>query len=136
MSQQRELEDRGIGEDRPEFQYYLGLVEAETVEHLFWECGFVQGLIQQCVKWLCNDNEKAIGRDSFMLGCLADKKMITVCDVVWKHYVKFFVYKSRKRKVIPRFGNLRYEMEGFGGTTGKLGWMEYRFWLRDMLEGV
>lgn len=127
------MEERGIGEDRPEFQYYLGLIESETLNHLFGECGAVQCLIKQCVKWLSNDNEREIGKESFMMGCLAETRKITMCDVVCKHYVKLFIYKCRQRRVIPRFGNLRYEMEGFGENTSKMGWLEYRLWLRDGL---
>jgi len=125
----KELVERGIGEERPEYGYYLGLIEAETLSHIFWECEIIQSLVQQCYRWMCGNVNGVIDKDTFMIGKEGSSKMITMCDVTWKHYVKFFVYQCRSRKTIPTFGSLRYEMEGFGINTQKMKWEEYRLWL-------
>jgi len=78
---------------------------------------------------MCGNVNGVIDKDTFMIGKEGISKMTTLCDVTWKHYVKFFVYQCRSRKTIPTFGSLRYEMEGFGNYTQKMKWEEYRLWL-------
>jgi len=116
LKAERELLERNIGEDRPEYEYYLSLCSSETVNHLFWECCHVQPLIQKCYRWIrgldwLNGNDR-ISKESFFRGELNLNRQLVICDVIWKHFVKFYIYECRQRRKIPQFGALRYELEG------------------------
>ena len=67
-----ELSNRGIGEDRPEFQYYINLLPVgETTDHLFWECENVNRCIQECYRYIrgfdwYNGNEIMTKKEFFL----------------------------------------------------------------------
>jgi len=116
----RELLHRGVAENRPEYQYYLDMRERETVQHIFWDCDPVQELIQKCFKWIMGQNwmeagGDLIGENSFLLGVMHENKKLRETDLLWKQFVKYFVYKCKLNMKIPTFPALKYEMEGFFG---------------------
>ena len=56
-----------------------------------------------------------IGENSFLLGVMHENKKLRETDLLWKQFVKYFVYKSKLNMKIPTFPALKYEMEGFFG---------------------
>ena len=133
----QELAIRGINQDRPEYEYYLGLLPAETVDHLFWECEHVQGIIQKTYRWVMGAEEGRVMlqpavKENFMRGKGMEAKKHTICDLVWKHFVKFFIYQCRIRRKIPNFGSLVYELKGLGHRTRSLGWTSYITQIREV----
>ena len=66
----RELTGQNVGEDRPEFQYYIGLLQKETTTHMFWECEQVQPLIQKCYRYIRGldwiRGQETIGKKKFL----------------------------------------------------------------------
>ncbi len=112
----QDLTRRGIIEGDPEFDYYLALQPVETVPHLFWDCIHVQEVIHKFYRWIMDldwyHGNAQIDKKSFFLGLEHDYKGVVVADLIWKHYVKFYIYQCRSRKKIPTFASLRYEFEG------------------------
>jgi exonuclease III len=131
----QELALRGINQERPEYEYYLGLLPVETVDHLFWSCEHVQGVIQKTYRWIIGaeegDRMEPLVKETFMRGCNMEAKKHTVCDLVWKHYVKFFIYRCRQKRKVPIYGSLIYELKGLDYRTRNLGWASYSTYLRD-----
>ena len=62
-----------------------------------------------------------IGRSSFMMGIMHENKKLVSADLIWKHFLKFFIYKNRAMKKIPKFPSLRYELEGMLELTSMRG---------------
>jgi len=125
----RELEVRGINRDQPEYEYYLNLLPVETVKHLFWECEAVQGIIQKVNRWICGraqDEGDLLSYTSFMMGDMKDRKGDVKCDLIWKHFVKYYLYRCRLRVSLPSYGSLIYELLGLGRNTRRLDWEGYR----------
>jgi hypothetical protein len=114
-----DLRIRGITEEMPEHNYYLQLQSPETISHLFWNCDIVQPLIQKCFRWIRNlDTNNAletIDKEIFMLGCVNDWTQLVTVDLVWKHFVKFYIYVSRNKRKLPTFASLKFELEGLFG---------------------
>ena len=112
----RELHVQGVTEDRPEYNYYLNLKPTETLKHLFWECNWVQNVIQMCYRWIRGFDWyrglETIDFNNFMLGVQSNYKSIVQSDLLWKHYIKFYIYMCRMRRVRPLFSNLKYELTG------------------------
>ena len=47
-----------------------------------------------------------------MMGVSDENKKMVLADLIWKHFFKFFVYRHRALKKIPKFPSFRYELEG------------------------
>jgi len=131
----KELALRGVNQERPEYEYYLGLLPVETVDHIFWDCEHVQGLIQRTYRWILGVGDGVMlqpaVKKNFMMGCSMEANKHTLCDIVWKHFVKFFIYQCRLRQKFPTFGSLIYELKGLDYRTRSLGWASYIMQLRD-----
>jgi len=120
-----DLNERGIGEGMPEFGYYLNLLPAENSDHLFWECEFSQTLIQRCYRWIKGEDwlygNEEIEKYEFLIGIDDEKRSIVKADLIWKHFVRFFIYNCRKRRKIPHFPSLKFELEGLFNNPGMYG---------------
>jgi len=99
-----------------EFDYYLRLLPAETVSHIFWECPHVHEIIQKFYRLVRGldwyRGNEVIDKKCFFLGIGSEFKGIVEVDLIWKHYVKFFLFQCKLRKKMPTFASLRYEFEG------------------------
>ena len=113
----KELSDRGIVENRPEYAYYLELLPVENISHLFWECEFSQILIQQTYRWIRGLNwyagNETISKSSFFSGVQHIQKKIVIADLLWKHFVKFFIFRCKLMQRLPKFPSLKHEFSGF-----------------------
>jgi hypothetical protein len=119
----RELAERAILADDPRYEYYLNLQPVENVKHLFWDCQPVQDLIQKCFRWLTGKDwyrgVETIVYDHFFLGIENNSnKGLVRADLIWKHFVKFFVMNCRYRKKIPKFGELCADIEYMYSNLG------------------
>jgi hypothetical protein len=136
----KELLDRNIAENRPEYQYYLNLLPVENVEHIFWQCEHVRVCINQCYRWIRGyrwyDGVETIDQQSFFIGVPNDtvNKKIIQSDLLWKHFVKFFIYQCRSQKKLPRFPSLKFEMEGIFCNYKMLEWRQYIRRLNELYE--
>ena len=86
------------------FHIYFGIVS--TFRKLF--TNFTDG----SWIWTGTHGIAQIDKKSFFLGLEHNYKGVVVADLIWKHYVKFYIYQCRLRKKIPTFPSLRYEFEG------------------------
>ena len=136
LKAKNELRIREIDESRPEYSYYVNLCAVETVSHLFWECESVQDMIQRCYRWIKGGDwyrgTETIGKNAFFLGNLGlEGDKIVKCDLLWKHFVKYYIYRCRSLKKVPRFGNLRYELTGMVKGSN-LPWIRYLDLMNDI----
>jgi len=117
----RDLHRRGIVEGDVEYDYYLNLQPVETISHLFWECPNVHNIIQTFYRWIRNldwyRGVEEIDKKSFFVGLENDYKGLVEADLIWKQYIKYYIYQCRIRKKLPTFASLRYEFEGMIGFT-------------------
>jgi len=119
----RDLVERGFGENDAEFVYYLGLLPNETVSHLFWECEPAQTVVQRAYRWLRGMDwyrgVEEIQKTNFMMGTYSDNnKKLSRVDLIWKHFVKFYIYKCRITRKLPMFPSLKFELEGLFSNRG------------------
>jgi len=124
---------RGITVDMPEYPYYMNLQPVESVDHLFWECPTSNLVIQQCYRWIRGfdwyNGIEEMDKFEFLIGIDNVKKSIVKVDLIWKHFVRYFIYKCKIAKRIPHFPSLKHELEGFFYNPGM-----YR--LRQEMQGV
>ena len=123
----KDLKLNNIPEDDARYLYLIRIQPMESVEHLFWECSISQDVIQKFFRWMVGLNwlrgNEVIQRDVFFLGINAESKKLCKFDLIWKHFVKFFLYKCRTRKKIPTFPSLKYEFEGITTRTSNQKWI-------------
>jgi len=123
-----DLADRHIGVDRPEFRHYLDLLPIETVEHLFWDCELSNIVIQRCYRWIRGYDwyygDETISKASFLIGIENHNKKIVMVDLIWKYFVRYFLYCCRIKKKIPQFPALKYELEGLFKNPGMKQWLQ------------
>jgi hypothetical protein len=133
----KELEERGIVQDRPEYDYYLRLVEVETVGHLFWDCEHSNKVIQQAYRWMYGYDWyrgiEQVNRDEFFIGILNDRRKLTRLDIIWKHFTKFFLYACILKRRLPHFPTLKYELEGVLSMINRRNVMGLEVNLRELL---
>ncbi len=129
LSRVGELRERGIGEERAEFIYYINLADSESLTHLFWECDHVQNLIQKVYRWVMGwdwvRGGETISKKDFMMGKWMGGFGLTQCDIIWKHMVKFLIYQCRGHRKLPVFGNIIHELMGLRLGTTQMQWENY-----------
>jgi len=57
----RELMERNITEERPEYLYYLNLVTPETKNHIFWDCPFTRPIIETAYRVATEGERERVG---------------------------------------------------------------------------
>jgi hypothetical protein len=116
ITAKKELEERGINNERPEYQYYLDLQPRENVDHIFWDCEHVQNIIQKAYRWMRNMDwmrgNETISKESFFIGIWHQWSKVVTVDLIWKHFIKYYLYLQRLRHKLPTFASLKFEMEG------------------------
>ena len=116
ISAKADLNRRGIVEGDAVYDYYLSIQPVETISHLFWDCIHVQDIIHKFYRWIRNFDwyrgNAQIDKKDFFIGMEHAFKGVVTADIIWKHYVKFYIYQCRARKKLPTFASLRYEFEG------------------------
>jgi len=116
VSARADLNIRGFAEGDAEYDYLLNIQPIETISHLFWDCTHVQDIIHKFYRWIRNldwyRGNDQIDKKGFFIGINHEFKGVVTADLIWKHYVKFYIYQCRARKKLPTFASLRYEFEG------------------------
>ena len=129
----RDLRERDIDINRPEYNIYLGLQPVETTLHLFWECDSVQNLIQKCFRWVMGldwlNGREEILMSSYFRGIPNEWIQLTKVDLIWKHFVKFYIYQCRGRRCLPTFPNLKFELNSLFSRNCM---QEYRSKIRQL----
>jgi hypothetical protein len=115
----KQLNDQNIDENDVRYVYYINLLPVETVDHLFWDCEASQKIIQCCYRWVRGMDwyrgVEVVTKPQFFIGMDNNWRALVQVDLIWKHYVKFFIYKCRMSKRIPTFPNLKSDLENFFG---------------------
>ncbi len=130
------LLERDIQPEDPRYGYFIGLQPIENIKHLFWQCETSKMVIQTFFKWILNLNwlrgQEEIEELDFMLGFTITSKILLSFDLIWKHFVKFYIYKCRQRKAIPSFPSAKFEFEGVMDRKKYIDWNSLRFRLQGI----
>ena len=110
-----------MGEQRAEYNYYLGLLPNESISHFFWECEYVQPLVHQCYRYITGYSwmrgGERIEKVNFMVGSFRPNKKLMEADTLWKNYLKFYIYKCRYQNRLPTFPFFKSEFESMMSST-------------------
>ena len=133
-----DLMERGIEMNMPEYRYYMDLAPLESVEHLFWECETSNLVIQQCYRWIRGYNwytgNETMEKYEFLIGMDNTQRSIVKVDLLWKHFVRYFLYRCRKGRRLPYFPSLKFELEGLFNNPGMFRMLQQMQHINEIYE--
>jgi hypothetical protein len=141
----RELRERNIGENQPEYEYYLGLVPSENTTHFFWDCEHVQETIQGFYRGLREIPENVFGgpgvdqlgltRNIYFMGGIRESWGKAKAEMLIMHFIKFHIYQCRLRHDLPSLVGMRREYDFISLCLGNVKkWGKYIARPRDIYE--
>lgn len=81
-------------------------INTETIEHLFWECTYVQQLLNTLFKDKCN--LYYVNKVNFILGILDNALETYKAHNTLFLFIKRYIYNSRVRKIKPNIKGLTF----------------------------
>jgi hypothetical protein len=86
-------------------------ISEETTEHLMWNCRTTQGFLNVVKNRISKPN---LTREEYFIGKRCQTKMLTYARTLVMHRIKWYIYKISRRKSVPTFIGLEWEIEDMG----------------------
>jgi hypothetical protein len=64
---------------------------------------------------------RAISKEMFVMGTDRESRAKSISELMWIHFVKYFIYSSRYKRTIPNINELIRDYEDFKHTVQKAG---------------
>jgi hypothetical protein len=126
ISAMRQLNNRNIGPDRPEYEYFINLTPAENVNHLFWECEHVHPIINAFFTQITTPLEPVFGRidqnlnrNLYFEGRELESPNQERAELIFLHFIKYYIYRCRFKRKLPMLNELREEYLNLGSMLAK-----------------
>jgi hypothetical protein len=129
IMKERELFRRGLVRGDVEYGRELEQLESESVDHLFWSCNNVTGIIKAFFGNMLQLQDVNINRTKFFEGWEDYSNDSTRWAFIVIGMVKYYIYKCSRRRVMPMLYRLREE---FGWLCSSL--MNKRRWREVILN--
>ena len=59
-----------------------------------------------------------IEKFEFLIGMEHERKKLVKADLIWKHFVRYFIFRCKKGRRLPYFPSLKFELEGLFYSNG------------------
>ncbi len=133
----RELGERGIVRDNVLYNEELMRLPGENPEHLFWECGTVNRLVNSFFNNIAGTQNREVDKKKYFTGWCGKSMDNTVLILVSVHMVKYVLYKYKIRQRIPTFFTLGEEFRGMMEGLFRFGrWREKLMEIQETLRGI
>jgi hypothetical protein len=117
IQKSRELRRRGINRENAVYEAEIERLPEETLEHLFWECRDTKKVIVDFFGNELGDRNLVISKDRYWMGWEEYSTDATRWVIIVTGFIKYYLFKCSRRKVLPIQYRLREE---FGGLVASL----------------
>jgi hypothetical protein len=107
----RELKIRGINRDNVLFEAKLEQLPAETMDHLLWGCRHTERVITHFFSDMLGVRNPVINKDKYWTGWEEYSRDATRWVIIVIGFVKHYLFRCSRRKVLPIHYRLREEFE-------------------------
>jgi hypothetical protein len=112
-----DLKREFVREGSNEYIRRLQALDRETINHLLWDCVHVNRLIRRFFNTIANGNDQNVVKDKYMGGWKVESILRTKIILISVHFVKYYIYSCRIRRIIPSTAGIMYE---YGGLLGNM----------------
>jgi hypothetical protein len=113
----RELRSRGINRENALYEAEIERLPDETMDHLFWECRDTKKVITDFFGNELGVRNPVISKERYWMGWEEYSRDATRWVIIVTGFVKYYLFKCSRRKVLPIQYRLREE---FGGLVASL----------------
>jgi hypothetical protein len=85
----------------------MAQVEPETLEHLFWSCREVNGVIGNYINILAGTRGENISVIRYWEGCEMECNIDTMMSILVVRFIQYAIYRCRTRRRIPLLVNIK-----------------------------
>ncbi len=103
----RELRIRGIDPGTVQYEIEIARVEPETLEHLFWSCIEVNGVIGSYINNLAGTRGENVSVIRYWEGGEMECNVDTMLSILVVRFIQYAIYRCRTRRRIPLLVNIR-----------------------------
>jgi hypothetical protein len=115
----RDLVNRGLNRDDVEYINEMGRLNAENIDHIFWECRVTSNLIVQFFGEIIGTPHIVVSKSRFFEGWEEYKQDATRWVIIVIGLVKYYIFNCSRRKIIPMLAGLREEFRWLICNLGK-----------------
>jgi hypothetical protein len=139
IAKKRELRNRGIDIGSAQYEAEIAQLDGETIEHLFWGCRVVKGVIKEYVNELAGTMGEEVSVSKYWEGAELEYNMDTMISIFVVRFIQYAIYRCRLRKRIPLLTTIREDVTFLFGllykrTKWRGGMQRLRVICRQLLE--
>jgi hypothetical protein len=103
----RELRSRGIIIGTQQYEMEIVQVEPETIDHLFWSCSEVKGVIKNFINMMGGTVGEKVSVIKYWEGCELEYNVDSMLSILVVRFVQYAIYRCRIRRRLPLLANIR-----------------------------
>jgi hypothetical protein len=111
INEKRMMKQENVRVGSPEYALRISNLSNETIEHMMWDCGWVNSVLHWIFNKVCGTVNRVVDKDKYMGGWKIDNKKNQELALILIHYVKNVLYSCRIRRVLPSNVHMKYELE-------------------------
>jgi hypothetical protein len=119
VTKKRELRNRGIDVGSVQYEAEIAQLDGETIEHLFWGCREVKGVIKEYINEMAGTVGEEVSVIKYWEGAELEYNMDTMISIFVVRFVQYALYRCRLRKRIPLLTNIREDVSFLLGLLSK-----------------
>ncbi len=91
----------------PQYDVEILQVEPETIDHLFWSCNEVKGVIKEFINLMCGTIGEDVSVIKYWEGCELEYKVDSMLSILVVRFVQYAIYRCRNRRRLPLMSSIR-----------------------------
>jgi hypothetical protein len=103
----RELRSRGIVIGTAQYEMEILQVKQETIEHLFWLCSEVKGVIKNFINTLGGTVGEEVSVIIYWERCELEYNVDSMLSILVVRFVQYAIYRCKIRRRLPLMANIR-----------------------------
>jgi hypothetical protein len=103
----RDLRRGGVMIGTPQYDVEILQVEPETIDHLFWSCNEVKGVIKDLINLMGGTIGEDVSVIKYWEGCELEYNVDSMLSILVVRFVQYAIYRCRNRRRLPLLASIR-----------------------------